>query len=157
MDPNERIIWVLKAKLIWKWYFWGFLWKTTNVRLNPLLGPLCLINKKRIRSRAQKLGPCRELKTTAKNHENLRYWKNLKYQKFPPDRTKIALARSFFEQMTSNLFYLDHESIYFATIALNWILSLFLGIQFWFKVKKSKFRDTQIFRRTNFAGPWTGP
>ena len=30
-----------------------------------------------------------------------------------------ALARSFFEQMTSNLFYLDHESIYFATIAHN--------------------------------------
>ena len=66
-------------------------------------------------------------KTTAKTHENPQYLRNLKFQKIPPDRTKIALAQSFFEQMTSNLFYLDHESIYFASIAHN------------------------------FAGPWTGP
>ena len=59
--------------------------------------------------------------------------------------------------MTSSLFYLDHESIDFATIAHNWILFLILGLKFWFKVKKSKFRDTQIFQRTNFASPWTGP
>ena len=49
------------------------------------------------------------------------------------------------------------KHIYFTSIAHNWILSLILGIQFWFKVKKSKFRDTQIFQRTNFASPWTGP
>ena len=74
-----------------------------------------LTNKKGITSRAHG----GNFKTTAKNHEILRCWRYLKYQKIPPDRTKIALARSFFEQMTSSLFYLDHESIDFATIAHN--------------------------------------
>ena len=83
--------------------------------------------------------------------------RNCEYQRKPLNRMKIIITRSFLEQMTSNLFYLDHESIYFATIAHNWIISMILSLQFWLKVKKSKFRDTQIFRRTNFAGPWTGP
>ena len=78
-----------------------------------------LTNKKELGLWPQNWAHGGNFKTTAKNHENLRYLRNLKYQKIPPDRTKSALARSFFEQMTSNLFYLDHESIYFATIAHN--------------------------------------
>ena len=87
--------------------------------MDPKNMSIYLKNKKGITSRAQKLGPGGNFKTTAKNHEILRCWRYLKYQKIPPDRTKIALARSFFEQMTSSLFYLDHESIDFATIAHN--------------------------------------
>ena len=101
-----------------------------QTKMDPKNMGIYLTNKKEIRSLAQKLGPSGNFKTTAKNHENPRYWRNLKYQKIPPDRTKSALARSFFEQMTSNLFYLDHESIYFVTIAHKRNLSMILDFQF---------------------------
>ena len=39
--------------------------------------------------------------------------RNLKYQKIPPDPTKIALARAFFEQMISNLFFIWTMRTYF--------------------------------------------
>ena len=80
-----------------------------------------LTSKKRIKSRAlgpQSLARGENLKRPPKTMKPL-YLRNLK---IPPDRTKIALSRSFFKQITSNIFHFNHESIYVANIAQNLIL-----------------------------------
>ena len=84
-------------------------------------------------------------------------FENRGFLRNPADRTKIALARAIFEQMTPNLLHLKGMSYICVIVAQNWALSLILGLQFWSKVKNSKFRDTPFFRRANFAGPGVGP
>ena len=96
--------------------------------MDPRNMGIYLTNKKELGLRPENWAHGGNFKTTAKNHENLRYLRNLKNQKIPPDWTKIALARSFFEQMALIFFNLDYESIYFATVAHKWILSLILGL-----------------------------
>ena len=59
--------------------------------------------------------------------------------------------------MSSNLLFLNHESLYFANIAHNYFIILVLGLKFWFKFKKCEFWHAQIVRQPNFADPWAGP
>ena len=70
---------------------------------------------------------------------------------------KIALARPIFGQMTSILLHLKGMSYIYVIVTQNWALIIILGLQFWSKVKNSKFWDTPFFRRANFAGPGVGP
>ena len=70
------------------------------------------------------------------------------FQKNPPELTMFALARPFCVQMSSNLLYLNHESLYFAKIAHIYLFSLIWGLKFWFKVKKCDFWDTQTIQHT---------
>ena len=61
--------------------------------LKPKNMGIYLTNKKELGLWPQNWAYGRNFKTIAKNHENSRYLRNLKYQNIPPDRTKTALAR----------------------------------------------------------------
>ena len=88
--------------------------------------------------------------------ENGFLWK-LRISEKSSGPNKIALARPIFERMTSNLLHLKGMSYIYVIVAQNGALYIVLGLQFWYKVKNSKFWDTLVFRRADFAGPGVGP
>ena len=84
------------------------------------------------------------------------FFKNRGFLRNPANRTKIALARPIFEQMTSNLLHLKGMSYICVKVAQNSALSFILELKFWSKFKHSKFRDISIFWRVAFQVFQTG-
>ena len=76
-------------------------------------------------------------KMTAKSAKTA-IFENREFLRNPADRTKIALARPIFEQMTSNLLHLKGMSYICVIVAQNWALYLILRLKFGSEVKNSK-------------------
>ena len=77
---------------------------------------------------------------------------NADFQGNPGSHTKIAIAHSFWGQLTSNLLYMKAKTYIFVIHDHLWAKPLTLGSKIQLKVKKLRFQGAKIFQQSDFEG-----